>query len=135
MIKAALVTGAQWRDLAVKLLSKLFLPFPDWIQVEVTSHCMAECVYFPHAVYQKIWQAGHMPIELFKKLSAAFRRTDLVYLHGFTGGGGWSGVPCGSHSPPSSASCLPMSSPFSPEPIQTPPHLYGGRQQQSYRQV
>ncbi len=64
-------------------LSKLFLPFLDWIQVEVTSHCSAECVYCPHTVYRKTWHASHMSIEIFKKLSPAFRRTDLAYLQGW----------------------------------------------------
>lgn len=67
----------------MQFVSKLFLPFLDWIQVEVTSHCNAECVYCPHTVFQKTWRASHMPIELFKKLSPAFRRTDLAYLQGW----------------------------------------------------
>lgn len=83
MNKVDLVTGACWRGLAVQLLSRLFLPFLDWIQVEVTSHCNAECVYCPHTVYRKTWQASHMSIDLFKKLSPAFRRTDLAYLQGW----------------------------------------------------
>lgn len=61
----------------------LFVPFLDWIQVEVTSHCNAECVYCPHAVYKHSWQKRHMNVETFEKLRLAFRRTSLVYLQGW----------------------------------------------------
>ena len=64
-------------------LADLFLPFLNWVQVELTSHCNAECVYCPHAVCKRSWHAGHMPLEAFKKLAPAFRRTRLVYLQGW----------------------------------------------------
>ncbi len=64
-------------------LSNLFSPFLDWIQVEVTSHCNAECVYCPHAVYEQSWGNGHMSSESFNRLLPAFRRTRLVYLQGW----------------------------------------------------
>jgi MoaA/NifB/PqqE/SkfB family radical SAM enzyme len=64
-------------------LASLFLPFLDWIQVEVTSHCNAECGYCPHSVYKQSWQDIHIPIETFEKLLPAFRRTRLVYLQGW----------------------------------------------------
>ena len=67
----------------MQFLSNLFFPFLDWIQVEVTSLCNAECVYCPHAVYKQFWQKNHMPIETFEKLLPAFRRTSLVYLQGW----------------------------------------------------
>ena len=67
----------------MQFLSNLFLPFLDWIQVEVTSLCNAECVYCPHVVYEQFWQKNHMPIETFEKLLPAFRRTSLVYLQGW----------------------------------------------------
>jgi MoaA/NifB/PqqE/SkfB family radical SAM enzyme len=64
-------------------LSNFLLPSLDWIQVEVTSHCNAECVYCPHTVYAQSWHASHMPVETFKKLVPAFRKTRLVYLQGW----------------------------------------------------
>jgi MoaA/NifB/PqqE/SkfB family radical SAM enzyme len=67
----------------MKLLSNLITPFLDWIQVEVTSCCNAECVYCPHTVYREFWQESHMPVEAFEKLLPAFRRTSLVYLQGW----------------------------------------------------
>jgi MoaA/NifB/PqqE/SkfB family radical SAM enzyme len=64
-------------------LSNLVAPSLDWIQVEVTSHCNAECVYCPHTLYGEAWQEAHIPMELFRKLSRAFPRTSLVYLQGW----------------------------------------------------
>jgi MoaA/NifB/PqqE/SkfB family radical SAM enzyme len=70
-------------SLAMKWFSNLFMPFLDWIQVEVTSHCNAECVYCPHSVYKQSWQNSHIAVETFEKLLPAFRRTRLVYLQGW----------------------------------------------------
>lgn len=67
----------------MQFLSNLLLPFLDWIQVEVTSHCNAECVYCPHSVCRQSWQASHMSIETFEKLLPVSRRTSLVYLQGW----------------------------------------------------
>lgn len=64
-------------------LSKLVAPFFDWIQVEVTSHCNAECIYCPHTAYRESWQSVSMPIERYEKLAHAFARTSLVYLQGW----------------------------------------------------
>ncbi len=63
--------------------TNLLAPFLDWIQVEVTSHCNAQCTYCPHAVFGEFWQNRHMPLDLYRKLSRAFRRTSLVYLQGW----------------------------------------------------
>jgi MoaA/NifB/PqqE/SkfB family radical SAM enzyme len=67
----------------MRFLENLLLPHLDWIQVEVTSHCNAECRYCPHAVYKQSRQDSHIAIETFKKLIPAFRRTRLVYLQGW----------------------------------------------------
>lgn len=68
---------------SLQFFSNILLPFLDWIQVEVTSHCNAECVYCPHSVYKQSWQASHMSMETFKKLLPALRRTSLAYLQGW----------------------------------------------------
>lgn len=67
----------------MQFLSNLFMPSLDWIQIEVTSHCNAECVYCPRTVYGNSWRSGHMPVGMFRKLSRAFHRTDLAYLQGW----------------------------------------------------
>lgn len=83
MGKMAHTKGARWAGRAAEFLSDFFMPSLDWIQVEVTSFCNAACVYCPRTVYQSAWQAQHMPLELFKRLIPAFRKTNLVYLQGW----------------------------------------------------
>lgn len=67
----------------MKFLENILLPLLDWIQIEVTSHCNAECVYCPHRVYKQSWQNSHIPVETFENLLPAFRRTRLVHLQGW----------------------------------------------------
>jgi MoaA/NifB/PqqE/SkfB family radical SAM enzyme len=61
----------------------LFQPKWDWIQVEVTTHCNAACIYCPHTVFRESWQDQHLSLETFKKLKSALPRTDLVHLQGW----------------------------------------------------
>jgi MoaA/NifB/PqqE/SkfB family radical SAM enzyme len=63
--------------------SRIFGPFLDWIQVEVTSQCNANCLYCPHTVFKESWQSVHMPVDLYRRLTSAFPRTNLVYLQGW----------------------------------------------------
>ena len=68
------------------LLNHLFkksYPRLDWIQVEVTSYCNAECIYCPHTAYRKNWQNRHLPLGVFERLIPAFTRTNLVHLQGW----------------------------------------------------
>jgi len=58
-------------------------PSLDWIQVEVTSHCNAACVYCPHDAFRDHWENRHIPLELFESLLPAFRRAGLVFLQGW----------------------------------------------------
>ncbi len=58
-------------------------PKLDWIQVEISSYCDSKCIYCPHTEYLKNWQNRLFPIELFKKLIPAFKKTKLVYLQGW----------------------------------------------------
>ena len=51
-----------------KQLLSLFRHTFDWIQVEVTSHCNALCVYCPRTVFKESWQDRHLSLETFKKL-------------------------------------------------------------------
>jgi MoaA/NifB/PqqE/SkfB family radical SAM enzyme len=61
----------------------LFQPKWDWIQVEVTTHCNAACIYCPRTVFKESWQDQHFSLETFKKIKHALPRTDLVYLQGW----------------------------------------------------
>jgi len=70
----------------MRTLKKLFrrtYPDLDWIQVGVTSRCNAACIYCPHKSLKKIWKGRDLDLDVFKRLSPAFSRTDLVYLQGW----------------------------------------------------
>ena len=68
------------------LLNNLFkksYPRLDWIQIEVTSYCNADCIYCPHTAYRKNWQNRHLPLPVFERLIPAFAKSNLVYLQGW----------------------------------------------------
>lgn len=60
-----------------------FSPRWDWLQVEVSSLCHADCIYCPTAIYPKDNGNRLMSMETFRKLSSSFPRTRLVYLQGW----------------------------------------------------
>lgn len=61
----------------------LFRPRYDWIQVEVTTHCQAACVYCPHTIYRERWPERHLSLESFRRLLPELPRAGLVYLQGW----------------------------------------------------
>jgi radical SAM protein with 4Fe4S-binding SPASM domain len=67
----------------ISKIKSIFNPFFDWLQVEVTSHCNASCIYCPNSVYQSSWKNQHLSLDTFKTLLPYFRRTLLVYLQGW----------------------------------------------------
>jgi MoaA/NifB/PqqE/SkfB family radical SAM enzyme len=58
-------------------------PQIDWIQVEISSHCNASCIYCPHYAFRTNWQNRFLSVEAFRNLVPAFRNTHLVYLQGW----------------------------------------------------
>lgn len=64
-------------------LSWLLTPWLDWIQVEVTTHCNAHCVYCPVTLLRDKWRGRHLSREMFSRLIPVFRRARLVYLQGW----------------------------------------------------
>ena len=64
-------------------LLSLFRQTFDWIQVEVTSHCNALCIYCPRTVFKESWEDRHLSLETFKRLKPVLSRTDLVHLQGW----------------------------------------------------
>ena len=58
-------------------------PRLDWIQIEISSHCNASCIYCPHSAFRANWQNRLLPLEAFRSLGPAFARTNLVYLQGW----------------------------------------------------
>jgi len=67
----------QWMT---KFIDKVGSPDLDWIQVEVTSHCNAACIYCPQPL---LGEKQHMPLSLFKQLFPYLGYTCLVYLQGW----------------------------------------------------
>ncbi|MEM3421839.1 MAG: radical SAM protein, partial [Candidatus Hadarchaeum sp.] len=66
-----------------EILSFLMAPQLEYVQVGVTSHCNALCIYCPKAVYKKKWQNSHLSIATFEKLLPDLRRTKFVHLQGW----------------------------------------------------
>lgn len=62
---------------------RLLAPETDWIQVEVSSHCNASCLYCPHTVYRDVWINRYLSLTVFKKLLPAIANTKLVFLQGW----------------------------------------------------
>ncbi len=58
-------------------------PRLDWLQVEISTHCNASCLYCPHTIYSSCWQSRHMPLSLFQGLKPALKKTKLVFLQGW----------------------------------------------------
>lgn len=66
-----------------RLLGFFRPPDLDWIQVEVSSYCNADCTYCPHTVYKDFWLNRHMPLNTFERILPALAETDLVFLQGW----------------------------------------------------
>ena len=66
-----------------KWLNRFKTPALDWIQIEVTSYCNAECIYCPRTVFQDIWLNRHLPMHSFEQLVPVFTKTQLVFLQGW----------------------------------------------------
>lgn len=58
-------------------------PALDWLQVDITSHCNAACIYCPRHVYRDKWIKRHLPFEVFQRLLADTERTAMVHLQGW----------------------------------------------------
>jgi hypothetical protein len=65
------------------ILTNLFTPRFDWIQVEVTTHCQASCTYCPHTVYREHWAGRHLALATFRRLLPVLKRARLVHLQGW----------------------------------------------------
>lgn len=66
-----------------KLKAWLKPPQIDWLQVEVTSYCNAQCIYCPRTVYRDKWLNRHLELDVFKKVAPLLPYTKLVYLQGW----------------------------------------------------
>jgi MoaA/NifB/PqqE/SkfB family radical SAM enzyme len=64
-------------------LTNLFTPRFDWVQVEVTTFCQADCDYCPHTVYREHWSSQHMDLATFRRLLPILTKARLVHLQGW----------------------------------------------------
>ena len=67
----------------LKRVFRRSLPVLDWIQVEVTSHCNAACVYCPYSVHRQNWRWRHLALETYRKLVPFLCKTKLLHLQGW----------------------------------------------------
>jgi len=66
-----------------KQKERIISPILDWVQIEVTTHCNAACIYCPHTLAGERWQSAHFPLTLFHDLLPSLRHTNLVFLQGW----------------------------------------------------
>ncbi len=69
-----------------ELIKDLIRPKPrafDCLQVEVTSHCTAQCAYCPHTTMAKHWQGTHMLPQTLANLWPLFKQSTRVHLQGW----------------------------------------------------
>ncbi|MEA3466853.1 MAG: radical SAM/SPASM domain-containing protein [Thermodesulfobacteriota bacterium] len=66
-----------------KQKEQILSPILDWVQIEVTTHCNAVCLYCPHTLAKERWQNGHFPLTLFHDLLPSLSHTNLVFLQGW----------------------------------------------------
>jgi len=58
-------------------------PRLDWLQIDISSYCGAECIYCPHNAYKKNWVSRFFDDNIYELLRPAFQKTRLVYLQGW----------------------------------------------------
>ncbi len=69
-----------------ELIKGLLNPTPrplDCLQVEVTSHCAARCIYCPHTTESEHWQGKHMQSRTFANLWPLLQKSTRVHLQGW----------------------------------------------------
>lgn len=62
------------------MFKRIKQPDLDWVQVEITTKCNAECIYCPHIFFKK---TTDMPMGLFSRILTFLKNTRLVYLQGW----------------------------------------------------
>jgi MoaA/NifB/PqqE/SkfB family radical SAM enzyme len=62
------------------MFNKTIQPALDWIQVEITTKCNAQCIYCPHLYFK---ETRDMPMKIFYGIASCLSNTNLVYLQGW----------------------------------------------------
>jgi len=69
---------------ALRALEARFTPFElDWIQVELSARCTADCVYCPVSRFRGRRRESFMSEETFRRIEPTFSSVDLVFLQGW----------------------------------------------------
>ena len=66
-----------------RMWDRLFPIRLDWLQVEVSARCNAQCKYCPLTCLKDKWHGGLMEPTTFARLKPAFSNVDLVFLQGW----------------------------------------------------
>ena len=66
-----------------KQKEQILSPILDCVQIQVTTHCNAACIYCPHTLAREKWQNAHFPLTLFHDLLPSLSHTNLVFLQGW----------------------------------------------------
>lgn len=67
----------------MRILEKFIPPKFDWIQLEVSGLCNANCFYCPHTVFKDSWKGRNITLEEFQRIFPYLKRTKLLYLQGW----------------------------------------------------
>ena len=62
------------------MFNKTIQPALDWIQLEITTKCNAQCIYCPHLYFS---ETKDMSMEIFQGIASCLSNTNLVYLQGW----------------------------------------------------
>ena len=62
------------------MFNKTIQPSLDWIQLEITTKCNAQCIYCPHLYFS---ETKDMSMETFYGIASCLNNTNLVYLQGW----------------------------------------------------
>jgi len=60
-----------------------WMPWLDWVQLEVTSRCNAACIYCPRTVYGSRWKNRDLSLDTFERLLPVLSKTKMVHLQGW----------------------------------------------------
>lgn len=66
-----------------RALDRLGAPELDWVQVEITTRCNAQCCYCPRTALGDGWNSQDMPLALFRSLLRCLGQTRQVHLQGW----------------------------------------------------
>lgn len=67
----------------MKVLERILFPKLDWIQIEVSGLCNADCIYCPNSLFRQHWRGRNLDIKEFLRLKPFLRKSKLIYLQGW----------------------------------------------------